>query len=396
MNDGSDEDPWERLRATGRFSRAPWMVPYGLILAGVVINLMVPRGTTVSATYAAAPLAAAALWTLRGTLAVSAVAVAAMSLNAFWWDRLSTNEALIRLTTVVFVALLSLTLNSALRHSVIRLASARQIAEAAQIAVLPTPPGRIGHLSVAVRYEAAYTGARIGGDLYAVQRTPYGIRMVVGDVRGKGLSAVDAVTVVLGAFREAAGREADLAVVAAWIENALRREAEQRARTDQEAEEFVTVVLAEVPAGEPGRLRIVNRGHPPPLLFTADGTVRLLEPESYALPLGLAAPDGEPHAGRTVVPFPPAATLLLYTDGVTEARDSAGVFYDPVARLHGRVFTEPAALLDTLLEDVEAHTDGRTVDDMALLAVTRDPDEPRPGALPSSRADEGFGLRPNP
>ncbi|MCC3653995.1 serine/threonine-protein phosphatase [Streptomyces sp. S07_1.15] len=384
MNNGSDEDPWERLRATGRFGCAPWAVPYGLILAGVAINLLVPQGTTVSATYAAAPLAAAALWTVRGTLAVSAVAVAVMSLNAFWWDRLSTNEALVRLATVVFVSLLSLGVNSALRHSVIRLSSARQIAEAAQIAVLPTPPGRIGHLSVAVRYEAAYTGARIGGDLYAVQRTPYGIRMLVGDVRGKGLSAVDAVTVVLGAFREAAEREADLAEVAAWIENALHREAEQRARTDEETEEFVTAVLAEVPAGEPGRLRIVNRGHPPPLLFPADGAVRLLEPETYALPLGLTSLEGERRAGETVVAFPPAATLVLYTDGVTEARDSAGVFYDPVARLRGRVFTEPAALLDTLLEDVEAHTDGRTVDDMALLAVTRDRDRPRAGspALP--------------
>ncbi|MCC5033478.1 serine/threonine-protein phosphatase [Streptomyces sp. WAC 00631] len=376
MNDGSDEDPWERLRTTGWFGRAGWVVPYGLVLAGIVINLAVPRGTTVSATYAAAPLAAAALCSLRGTLAVSAVAMAMMSLNAFWWDRLSTSEALIRLATVVFVALLSLALNGALRHSVIRLASARQIAETAQIAVLPTPPARIDDLSVAVRYAAAYTGARIGGDLYAVQSTPYGARMVVGDVCGKGLSAVDAVTVVLGAFREAAERVPDLPEVADWIENALRREARQRAGPEQ-TEEFVTAVLAEVPAGGPDQLRIVNRGHPPPVLLLADGTVQPLEPGSYALPLGLAALSQEPQAGETVVPFPPAATLLLYTDGVTEARNSEGVFYDPVARLRGRRFPGPPALLDALLEDVEAHTEGRTADDMALLAIARDPAESR-------------------
>ncbi|WP_030542495.1 PP2C family protein-serine/threonine phosphatase [Streptomyces albus] len=372
MSDSNGEDVWERLRRTGLFGWAPWVVPYGLILAGVVINTVVPRGTTVAATFAAAPLAAAALWTLRGTLAVSAVALAAMSVFVFWWDRLSTVEALVRLATVVFVGLLSVVVNSALRHSVIRLSSARRIAEAAQIAVLPSPPARIGDLSVAVRYEAAYAGARIGGDLYAVQSTPHGVRMLVGDVRGKGLSAVDAVTVVLGAFREASERVPDLGEVADWIENALRREADQRAGAE-ESEGFVTGVLAEVPAGEPDRLRIVNRGHPPPVLLLADGSVRPVEPGSYALPLGLAALSEEPQAGGTVVSFPPAATLLLYTDGVTEARNSEGVFYDPVARLNGRRFPGPPALLDALLEDVDAHTGGRTVDDMALLAVSRDP-----------------------
>ena len=67
----------------------------------------------------------------------------------------------------------------------------------------------------------------------------------------------------------------------------------------------------------------------------------------------------------------PGSQLLLYTDGVSEARNADGAFYDPAARLRGRCFPSPGALLDGLLTDVERHTDGRTSDDMALLAVAR-------------------------
>ncbi|MCX5316072.1 hypothetical protein [Streptomyces sp. NBC_00154] len=50
---------------------------------------------------------------------------------------------------------------------------------------------------------AAETGAQVGGDLYEAVQTRYGVRMIVGDVRGKRLNAMRAVAVVLGAFREA-------------------------------------------------------------------------------------------------------------------------------------------------------------------------------------------------
>jgi serine phosphatase RsbU (regulator of sigma subunit) len=68
-------------------------------------------------------------------------------------------------------------------------------------------------------------------------------------------------------------------------------------------------------------------------------------------------------------PLPDGATLLLYTDGVTEARDARGVFYDPVERLAGRLFPGPAELLDALVDDVRRYTGGGSSDDMALLAV---------------------------
>jgi serine phosphatase RsbU (regulator of sigma subunit) len=92
----------------------------------------------------------------------------------------------------------------------------------------------------------------------------------------------------------------------------------------------------------------------------------------FALPLGMGElgvwPDRAEQAG-----FPGGATLLLYTDGLSEARDAHGRFYDPHARLTGRVFRHPAHLLDTLADEVRRHSGGGTTDDMALLAVRRRP-----------------------
>ncbi|MFE1453488.1 PP2C family protein-serine/threonine phosphatase [Streptomyces olivaceoviridis] len=199
-----------------------------------------------------------------------------------------------------------------------------------------------------------------------MQDTPYGVRCLIGDVRGKGMGAVEAVTVVLGAFREGAQREPTLTGVAEWIEQTLLREAAQRKGLDQ-VEDFTTALLAEIP--RPGdQVRLVNRGHPAPLLLL-EGAVRPLEPSRPALPLGLAPLDAGTSPVDTVA-FPQGATLLLYTDGVTEARDRRGTFFDPVDRLTGQCPHSPDELLAAVVADVHRHTRDHITDDMALLALT--------------------------
>ncbi|MFE3649369.1 SpoIIE family protein phosphatase [Streptomyces sp. NPDC059152] len=106
--------------------------------------------------------------------------------------------------------------------------------------------------------------------------------------------------------------------------------------------------------------------------------LRSAEPSEPALPLGLAELSTDQDRTDTV-PFPSGATLLLYTDGLNEARNRAGDFYDPAAGLAGVEFAEPDALLETLLTKVNRHTAGRITDDLALLAVTRTPAAPRDG-----------------
>lgn len=190
---------------------------------------------------------------------------------------------------------------------------------------------------------------------------------MVGDVRGKGLEAVGTVAVVIGAFREAAEQEDSLEGVARRLERALAREGARQGGIDP-VEGFVTAVLAEIPPGA-AEVRIVNRGHPEPLLLHPDGSLEVLSPTVPALPLGMDLGVWTDRAD--VWELAAGMTLLTYTDGLSEARDTQGDFYDPAARLRGRIFPGPEELLSALADDVRLHTGGRSTDDMALLAVAR-------------------------
>ncbi|MGI5469622.1 PP2C family protein-serine/threonine phosphatase [Streptomyces sp. CA-132043] len=345
-----------------------WL-PAIFLIGGLAFDLLTPTRYTAAPFFSAAPLVAAPLYSLRHTALTAALAVLAEIGVVAFHGRMGGYESYTEAVTVLVVAVLALGINRVVRISDARLASVRDVAEAAQRAVLPMPPDRISGLDVAARYEAAQADARIGGDLYAVQDTPHGVRLIVGDVRGKGLEAVEAAVIVIGAFREAAEQEATLEAVAGRLERALQREGSRREGLDQ-FEGFTTAVLAEVPSEERGVLRVLNRGHPAPLLLCADGTLSELAPRTAALPLGLSEVAGWPDRADESR-FPPGAMLLLFTDGVTEARDSRGVFYEPAVRLSGRVFPGPDALLDALVDDVARHTGGETEDDMALLALRR-------------------------
>ncbi|MEV0281735.1 PP2C family protein-serine/threonine phosphatase [Streptomyces sp. NPDC050610] len=350
---------------------ARW-APAVLIVGGVLFDLLTPPKYTGAPFLSAAPLVAAPLFGRRGTAATAVAAVAAAAGTNAYHRAVNSFESATKVATVLTVAVLALGINRIVRRSDQQLESARGIAEAAQRAVLPTPPDRIGEgLSVAARYVAAQADARIGGDLYAVQDTPHGVRVIVGDVRGKGLEAVEAVAVVIGAFREAAEQEPTLEGLAARLERALQREGVRREGLDQ-FEGFTTAVLAEVEvaASDGAVLRVVNRGHPPPLLLYADGKAVEATPEVPALPLGMGDLGVWPDR-VDVWDFPAGATLLLFTDGVTEARDKRDVFYDPQARLNGRLFDGPDLVLEALAADVARHTGGGTSDDMALLAIRR-------------------------
>lgn len=375
MGRGRADGPGERERRARHHGMSPWgrllvcCLPALLLVGGLAFDVATPDQYTAAPFFSAAPLVAAPLYSLRMTvLTVSAAVLAEVGVAAYH-GRKSDYETFTEMATVLVVALFALGINRLVRGRDAQLASVRDVAEAAQRAVLPTPPDVIGGLAVAARYEAARADARIGGDLYAVQDTPHGVRLIVGDVRGKGLEAVEAAVIVIGAFREAAEQEATLEAVAGRLERALQREGSRREGLDQ-FEGFTTAVLAEVPAEQRGTLRVLNRGHPAPLLLCQDGTLVELEPRAPALPLGMSEVAGWPDRAEETS-FPPGSSLLLFTDGVTEARDVSGVFYDPAVRLGGRVFSGPEALLDALVADVARHTGGETADDMALLAVRR-------------------------
>jgi len=271
-------------------------------------------------------------------------------------------------------------LASALRaHRERVLAAVRSVAETAQHALLRPVPETVGPFQVAVRYSAAAAEARIGGDLYALVPTPYGVRMIVGDVRGKGLPAVGTAALVLGVFREAAYDEPDLLDVVGRVERSLAR--------NLACDDFVTAVVAGYP--EPGRLEMVNCGHAPPLLIRGDEVVPV-DPVRPAPPLGLRALS-EDRPGLQVVPFGEGDQLLLYTDGVTEARDAGREFYPLAEGLARHLCDEPSRTLAALHQELLDHVGGRLHDDAALVLLRKptavtEPEDPAADGIPVVRS----------
>ncbi|WP_299536223.1 PP2C family protein-serine/threonine phosphatase [uncultured Streptomyces sp.] len=334
------------------------------LLTGVALDTFGPQPYTGLPLLAAAPLVAGATLPRRSTAAVAVAACAATAsvdvLHARGAVALSVDLALVGL-----IGMMALAVNRIIARRV------RELAEAVQLAVLPEPPRRIGPLAVAAGYTAAQAETRIGGDLYAVQETPHGIRMVIGDVRGKGLQAIAAVSVAIGAFRQEAQYAPSLGELARRLDDALAREA---ARTDRgTSEQFTTALLVEL-SHDGETLTLLNRGHPAPYLVHDGGWARL-DATSPRLPLGmgLGAPqDAGEAAPVDTATLPHGASLMLITDGVTEARNRHGVFYDPIrSRLRGRRFTDPQELVDALTADVSHWTGDGHQDDMAILVVTR-------------------------
>ena len=238
-----------------------------------------------------------------------------------------------------------------------QLAAITRVAEAAQHAILAPMPPRLGPVRLAASYVSAAQAALVGGDLYEAIRHGDSVRLLIGDVRGKGLEAVRMATVVLGHFRSAAVECADLP--------ALARQIDSRLRPYLADEDFVTALVAEV--RDDGTCEVVSCGHPPAMLAQG-GTVTPVGAED-SLPLGLGA---APEPVR--VQLEPGGRLLLYTDGLLEARDPGGAFIPIAAVLTSlREAAEPADAVGGVLDALQLAVGGRLGDDLALILAEYDP-----------------------
>lgn len=270
-----------------------------------------------------------------------------------------------------------------IRHAT-EMARLRSAAVALQRQILRPLPVTTQEVCAHGIYEPIEEDRFVGGDIYEVVQSPHGTRVIIGDVQGKGLPAIGAGFAALGAFREAAVREPELTAVADAVEDAVVRHNAFSAENG-EAERFVTALLLGFDGGD--RVRAVNCGHLPPRLLY-DGAASAVALHRTSVPLGMADLGGEARAAEWI-DFPPGAALMVYTDGVTEARDAAGAFYPFDERLRDWAGRDPDQVLEALQADLAEFSGGVRRDDVAVLVLSRPPAGEKAAGCPGDPASDG-------
>jgi serine phosphatase RsbU (regulator of sigma subunit) len=361
------------------------VLPYAAMGAVAVADVLAGPGMVLLALLSLGPALAAASLRPAHTALVGMLALVLCLLLAAFDDLVESHRAVIALATIGGVTVAGLIASGARDRRERQLADVTAVAEAAQRVLLHPVPREVGPLQIAVRYISASAAARIGGDLYGVISAQQAIRLIVADVRGKGLAAVQTAALVVGAFREAAYEAAGLVEIAARIECSLMRQAAE--------EEFVTAVLAQIPRSGPA-IEILNCGHPPPLLLTGNAA-RFIEPCEAGLPLGLAQLAVSPRE-TTVIELSPGQRLLFYTDGISEARDRAGTFYqlDRCTALFAGEDLDAA--LDRLCAQVIRHVGHQLRDDATTLLISPQLTNGHPGTGRPAQVTEAVHSYPAP
>jgi serine phosphatase RsbU (regulator of sigma subunit) len=233
------------------------------------------------------------------------------------------------------------------------------LAEALQRSLLTDPPA-LEETAVVVRYVPAAEAARVGGDWYdAFLQRDGSLVVVIGDVVGHDTAAAAAMGQVRGLLRGIAHYSgAGPAEVLRGLDEAI---------VGMHGETLATAALARFECDADGgrHLRWANAGHPPPIVVDADGTVTVLGGDFGDLMLGV---DPTAVRAESVAPLSPGATVLLYTDGLVERRESSldegtRILAGHLRELAGTSLEE---LCDGLLRRMLR---GTPQDDVALVAV---------------------------
>jgi serine phosphatase RsbU (regulator of sigma subunit) len=267
------------------------------------------------------------------------------------------------LETLADIAAGEVALQAALRHGAERAALAQTLQESLLPPRLPVIPD----LQVAARYTAGGTGAEVLGDFYDVfpsVRGSWGI--VVGDVCGKGVPAAKSTALARYTLRAEAHRQTRPSLILAALNQALLDWLTDDPR-------FLTAIYATVrPTAAGASVRISSGGHPLALVRRSDGRVQPAGRPGTLLGL---LPHPELHDCRVLLRA--GDSLILFTDGVTEARHHAtrdlygdNRLRDLIAGLHGR----PAAgTADAIQQATLRFSGGKASDDTVTLVLTVPP-----------------------
>jgi PAS domain S-box-containing protein len=242
-----------------------------------------------------------------------------------------------------------------------------RIVEMLQRSMLHTPAtGKFAGLAIETRYDAALNEAEVGGDFFdffALEGNK--VAIIVGDVSGKGLAAAERtseVKYVMRAYLHCfAAPEQSLAQLNKFI-------CETHAHDPRASETFIVLAVAIVDT-DTGATQFLSAGAEASLILRADGTVELIE--MHGMPLGI-----EPVVEYIVrdTTLQPLDTLIMATDGITEARHG-GSFLGVDGLAHLARSVGPAGTLSFLCQAIYSgaltFAHGKLRDDVCVVAARR-------------------------
>jgi len=257
------------------------------------------------------------------------------------------------------------------RHAAIAIANAEHyerehhIADALQEVIFPPPTMKLGEYELAGRYQPAWEEARVGGDFYDYFDLGDGrIGIAIGDVSGKGLAAAVHTAIVKYSYQAYLREGVSPAQALQRIGEAFQ----ERARRDGSQEGVFITLFSAVLDSRTGRLLYCNAGHELPIKLSGDGETTMLDSTAPVLGFDLAVPFEE---SETTIG--PGDALVLYTDGITEARVGDDLFGSDslVAAVRTCSQCSPEQIAGRVYEQAREHARGVVQDDVALIVVRR-------------------------
>jgi len=235
-----------------------------------------------------------------------------------------------------------------------------RIASVLQSSLRPPSLPEVDGARLAARYRPAAEHLDIGGDFYDVYGQGDDWLLSVGDVSGKGVEAAALTGRTRQSIRTACHFDRRPEVVLDALNTVL---------FEERTKEFVTVVCARMRRETGGRLTVdvAAAGHPAPIVLRREGHVETVGVGGTAVGM-IARVRYEP----ATVTLQPGDTMLMFTDGVDEARGADGMYGVErlTALLPRYAGADPEVLCEAIERDVLEYLDGRPHDDIALLAVT--------------------------
>ena len=246
-------------------------------------------------------------------------------------------------------------------------ADSRYVASVLRRSLAPAELPEVPGLALAAHYRVAHQAEDVGGDFFDVHGDPDDLIAICGDVAGKGVEAAVHAKRIRNAVRTSAHLDRSPGWTLGLVNKVLVTEAEPF------SEQLSTAACLRLrPEGERLRVDVANAGHPAALLLRADGSLE--EVPATGVALGLIE---DSQYDEVTVHLGPRDTLLLYTDGVTEARGTIDLYGEERLQslLRGLGGVPAAGVVESVAVAVSQHLGDRGHDDIAILGVQYRPDQ---------------------